>query len=496
MLNQFSKNSIAIALAALFSVTTVNAADDPFAELDAEVATLNQPHSKKIAEFHAYVNQYLDEYEAWRDAYTQELDKRKSELISEWGEGDVSSNTTSVQYSEDGTVRTTIDYEKGTMEVSVLTGEKDILENALKIAQANVKTENNIAFNFDGAQVSQSQVEYTKVQELTERKFILDQTEAQMNEIDVQAERLIRTNTGIPADFIYERAYNKKQNLLKQAQERLNKLSELYNSRRTEYKFVASQAFTEEEKEIVDKKAEDQAKKPEVQASKEKDVTANKNEDKKAVVSKTEPKEPEKKKPVVTKKTPKKVVNYKVKLPKNTLTSRAEKYQPYAEQESKRFNIDAPLVMAIMHSESAFRPKAKSFVPAYGLMQVVPSTAGHDVNKQIRNINKPMTPDELYQAPINVETGTAYLHILNHKYLKYIKNDESRLYCTIAAYNTGAGNVAKAFNANHSTNIKKASKVINQMTPKQVYDKLMKDLPYGETKNYLKKVNGRIALYK
>lgn len=463
MLKQFSKSGIAIAFAALFSISSATYATDSFSELDAEVANLKKPQAEKIEEFHAYINMYLDEYETWRDAYTQELDKQKHDLIAKWGEGEVSDNQTSVKYSDNGTVRTTIDYQNGTMEVSVLTGDKEALEQALKTAKANVKTEDNIKFDFDNATISEKTVTYSKVQELTERKFILDQTEAQMNEMDVQAERLIRSNTGIPADFIYERAYNKKVNLLKQAQVRLSKLSELYNTERTQYQFTAPEKIKE-------------------------DKTTTKPE-------RTTDKPTSESKPVVTKATPKKTVNYKVKLPQNTLTSRAKKYQPYAEKESERFNIQAPLIMAIMHSESAFRPDAKSFVPAYGLMQVVPSTAGHDVNKQIRHIDKPMTPEELYQAPINVETGTGYLHILNHKYLKYIKNDESRLYCTIAAYNTGAGNVAKTFNPDHSTNIKKASVIINKMTPQQVYNKLIEDLPYGETKNYLKRVNGRIALY-
>lgn len=152
--------------------------------------------------------------------------------------------------------------------------------------------------------------------------------------------------------------------------------------------------------------------------------------------------------------------------------------------------------MAIMHSESAFRPDAKSHVPAFGLMQVVPSSAGHDVNKQMRNIDSPMKSADLYKPTINVETGTAYLHILDNRYLKSIKNNQSRLYCVIAAYNTGAGNVAKAFNANKSTNIGRAAKVINAMSPDEVYSHLINNLPYDETKNYLKKVNGRIDLYR
>ena len=67
------------------------------------------------------------------------------------------------------------------------------------------------------------------------------------------------------------------------------------------------------------------------------------------------------------------------------------------------------------------------------------------------------------------------------------------MYCTIAAYNTGAGNVSKAFNG--TTNINKAAKIINNMTSDQVYKRLMKKLPYNETKKYLYKVNNRMGMY-
>jgi membrane-bound lytic murein transglycosylase C len=191
-----------------------------------------------------------------------------------------------------------------------------------------------------------------------------------------------------------------------------------------------------------------------------------------------------------------KKVKYKVTLPKNALAKRAEKFTDFAEKESKEFDVSAALIMAIMHSESAFDPNAKSAVPAYGLMQIVPRTAGHDVNKLVRHIDKPMQPKELYIPDVNVETGSAYLSILNNRYLKSIKDPRSRLYCTIAAYNTGAGNVAKVFNKRGNTrNINRAAKVINQLSPQEVYDALMNKLPYDETKHYLQKVSSRIALY-
>ncbi len=66
----------------------------------------------------------------------------------------------------------------------------------------------------------------------------------------------------------------------------------------------------------------------------------------------------------------------------------------------------------------------------------------------------------------------------------------------IAAYNTGAGNVAKTFNYDNSRNITKASTIINSMTPEQVYNKLISDLPYEETRKYLQKVIERQAIYK
>ena len=65
----------------------------------------------------------------------------------------------------------------------------------------------------------------------------------------------------------------------------------------------------------------------------------------------------------------------------------------------------------------------------------------------------------------------------------------------IAAYNTGSGNVAKTFNKGGSRNISKAAKIINKLSPQEVYDHLVANLPYDETKNYLKRVIKRKKIY-
>ncbi len=184
----------------------------------------------------------------------------------------------------------------------------------------------------------------------------------------------------------------------------------------------------------------------------------------------------------------------KVSLPSDSILKRANTYKPVVDNYANEYNVERPLVFAIIHTESAFNPMAKSPVPAYGLMQIVPSTAGKDATKMI--YGKPMlvSPSYLYNDENNIKLGSAYIHILFYKYLKNIKNEESRLYCSIAAYNTGAGNVAKAFTG--SKNLSKAIKVINKLPPQEVYDKLIVRLPYDETKHYLKRVSKRIEMYK
>jgi len=182
-----------------------------------------------------------------------------------------------------------------------------------------------------------------------------------------------------------------------------------------------------------------------------------------------------------------------VKLPPNSLIKKARNYRPSVQKESKKAKVPTALVYAIMHSESSFNPMARSHIPAYGLMQIVPRSAGVDTYRHLYGKKKLLSSSYLYNPDNNILIGSNYLHILYFKYLRKIKDPQSRLYCTIAAYNTGAGNVAKAFIGN--TNISKASRKINKMSSDQVYKTLMKKLPYNETKKYLVKVNDRMNGY-
>lgn len=161
--------------------------------------------------------------------------------------------------------------------------------------------------------------------------------------------------------------------------------------------------------------------------------------------------------------------------------------------EAERRKIETSLILAIMKTESAFNPMARSGIPAYGLMQIVPKSAGLDATEYVYGKQQLLAPSYLYNPENNIELGAAYLWILENRYLRKIENPLSRYYCVIAAYNTGAGNVAKAFTGKR--NINTAAKIINQKTPDQVYKHLIKNLPYEETQNYLKKVVTRAQGY-
>ena len=150
-------------------------------------------------------------------------------------------------------------------------------------------------------------------------------------------------------------------------------------------------------------------------------------------------------------------------------------------------DVPAPLIVAMIHTESSFNPLAVSHIPAYGLMQVVPTSAGIDVNEFLHSKREPLEKDYLFIADQNVEAGSAYLHLLNNRYLAKITDPQTRLYCAIAAYNTGVGNVTKAFTDGRTTRMSDSvAAEINAMAPQQAYELLLTKLPYEENPQVFK----------
>jgi len=163
---------------------------------------------------------------------------------------------------------------------------------------------------------------------------------------------------------------------------------------------------------------------------------------------------------------------------------RQQKYASYVNAAAKEYNVSPSLIYGIIETESHFNPFAVSKANAYGLMQIIPSTAGRDVYDKV--LNKPGMPSKqtLFDAQANIHIGTAYLHILQTRYLVKINTWLSRHYAIISAYNGGAGNVFNTFSRDRAA----APDVINRLTPLQVYSKLTTAHPKAESRRYLEKV--------
>ena len=185
--------------------------------------------------------------------------------------------------------------------------------------------------------------------------------------------------------------------------------------------------------------------------------------------------------------------SYSLDLKPGHQESRINKYRKEIVKQSKRFNIEPSIAMAITETESSFNPKATSHIPAYGLMQLVPSSGARDAYKYVYDKDKFLGKRYLYNSDNNIELGCAYLAVIRYNYFKSIKDDEKAYMCSVAAYNTGVGNVAKALTGKGK--LKPASKKANSMSSGKLYKTLRKDLKYKETRDYLERVWSRKDKY-
>jgi len=146
--------------------------------------------------------------------------------------------------------------------------------------------------------------------------------------------------------------------------------------------------------------------------------------------------------------------------------------------------VPRTLIYAVIRVESDFNPFAINGVPAVGLMQVVPQTAGADVQEYLTKKRGEPTKAFLFDPENNIAYGTAYLHLLETRHLAAINDPLSREYCIIASYNGGSGALLKTFNRDRA----KAVSLINGRSPLAVYETITQSHAAEETRNYLKKV--------
>lgn len=177
------------------------------------------------------------------------------------------------------------------------------------------------------------------------------------------------------------------------------------------------------------------------------------------------------------------------------LQKRIRRFMPYIEKYTGKYGINKARVLATIHTESHFNPMALSGANAVGLMQLVPIYGAREAYQFVYGTDAIPRQEYLYDPERNIELGCAYIYLLKNRYFSSVKNTDSQQFCTIAGYNTGPKNVARAFAG--EKNVKNAVPIINRMKDaQQVYDHLVVHLPYSETRHYLAEVTERMRLYK
>lgn len=179
-------------------------------------------------------------------------------------------------------------------------------------------------------------------------------------------------------------------------------------------------------------------------------------------------------------------VSVQVKLIPNHTEVRAKRYVPQVGQEAKRFGLQPELIMAVIHTESHFDPMARSHVPAYGLMQLVPKFGAREAFRFLHGQDRLLPADYLYVPENNITLGSGYLHLLLYKYFATETNPASRLYLSVCGYNWGPGAINRKIIRRYPT---------TSMSPEQLYQVLRQHTP-KETSDYLQRVISRMDIYR
>jgi membrane-bound lytic murein transglycosylase F len=160
---------------------------------------------------------------------------------------------------------------------------------------------------------------------------------------------------------------------------------------------------------------------------------------------------------------------------------------------SEQIDWDWRLVASMIYQESRFDPNARSWAGAYGLMQLMPTTARRF------GVNHNSSPEQ------HIRAGIQYIKWLKDRFKDQVPDENERIKFILAAYNVGYGHIVDAMNLAEKNG--KNPKVwdhnvdefvIKKSNPKYYQDPVVK---YGycrgiETYNYVVEVLERYDDYK
>jgi soluble lytic murein transglycosylase len=149
-------------------------------------------------------------------------------------------------------------------------------------------------------------------------------------------------------------------------------------------------------------------------------------------------------------------------------------YPPAFRDDVKRFapgsGVPIDLLQALMREESALDPRAVSPVGAIGLTQLMLPTA-RQMAHQLRMARPSRT--DLMKSTVNIRLGATYLGQLIRKF-------DGSVPLAVAAYNAGGGAVSRWVEARG----------------KLALDEFVEEIPYEETRGYVKRVLRSFAAYR
>lgn len=132
--------------------------------------------------------------------------------------------------------------------------------------------------------------------------------------------------------------------------------------------------------------------------------------------------------------------------------------------------LDPYQVAGVIRQETIFDPRARSGAAAYGLMQLLFPTA-KSMARKYGSKSPLVSADSLYQAPLNIELGTAYM---KDQFAKF-----GRIEYVAVAYNAGPGRVPQW-----------------RATLPPEMDEFVEEIPFKETKGYVQGVIRNSAQYR
>ncbi len=143
-------------------------------------------------------------------------------------------------------------------------------------------------------------------------------------------------------------------------------------------------------------------------------------------------------------------------------------FRALVEQSAQASNVDPNFLHALIREESRFRPAVRSSAGAVGLAQLMPSTA----RAMARQAGLKFSERGLVQPHKNLRLGSLYLRSLLDRF------DGNVVYAT-AGYNAGPGAVDRWL----------------KERPGLEVDDFVEEIPFSETRNYVKRVLASYAAY-